>query len=105
MKFTYTDKAKEFIDENNIKELYIKLLMPKGSCCGVNTLRVDIKTEDSKNKQYYKVDYDNVVTTYFDPQFDMVLHDRYDEIVISVFGIGNMKKFISETEINPVSMS
>ena len=101
MNFTYTDKAKSHILDNNIKNIFVKLNMPKGSCCGINAIRLDIRTE-VKNKDKYKKTDNDLVDTYYDPQIDLIL-DKYDEVLIGVFGFGKMKKFVSQTEFNPVS--
>lgn len=103
MKFTYTKKAHDYIKDNNIENIFVKLVMPKGSCCGVNAIRVDIKTKVNIDKAYKLSEDNNIVDTYYDPQIDLIL-DKYDEIEIGIFGIGRMKKFVSQTEFNPVSL-
>lgn len=102
MKFIITDKAKEFADKKNIKEIFINPdLDSKESCCTVGTVDFDVSTKLVGNKEHYKKFSDKDIEIFVNPNFFSFVDDDI-EIEISAFGFGTFKKLYITNEINTI---
>lgn len=101
MKFIYSDKAKNYIKKNNIEKIFIREDLERGmGCCDLGSINLKITTKVS-NGDSYKKEKSDLVTTYYDSRLGALL-SNHSEIEISVFGIGNIKKFYTATEFSPL---
>lgn len=103
MKFIISDKAKDFADKKNIKEIFINPdLDSKEACCTVGTVDFDVSTKLIGNKEYYKKYSDKNIDIYVNPNFFSFIKDKDMEIEISAFGFGTFKKLYIKNEINTI---
>lgn len=104
MKFTLNKKALEFAKKKNINFLFIDPdLNAKENCCTIGTVEFSISHKDNGDRERYLKygeEVDNI-EIYYNPNIDFFI-DEDEEIEISVFGIGNFKKFYIVNEINSI---
>lgn len=104
MKFKLSKKALDFARKKNINSLFIDPdLNSKESCCTIGTVDFNISHKDTGDRDRY-LKYDDKadnVEIFYNPNIDFFI-DEDEEIEISVFGIGNFKKFYIVNEINSI---
>lgn len=103
MKFTYTKSAKDYIKKNKIKKIYISPRYPRGYSCGLNAIRLDIKTRPHAFISYLEL-YSDGVSTFYDPLLETFTKSSPD-IIIGCFGFGSIKKLACQTEFSSLSLA
>jgi|GEM_PF-1058526 len=102
MKFIYTKKAQDYIKKNNIEKIFIREDIERGmGCCDLGSINLKISQKVTKEDNLKKESSD-LVTTYYDPKLESLL-TNYPQVEISVFGIGNKKRFYTATEFSPLN--
>lgn len=102
MKFIYSQKAKNYINKNNIQKIFIREDIERGmGCCDLGSIKLKI-SQKGANEENYKKEVSDLVTTYYDPRLEALLANC-PEVEISVFGIGNRKSFYTVTEFSPLN--
>jgi len=101
MKFKLSDKAIDFAKKKNINSIFIDPdLNSKESCCTIGTVDFNVATKDVLDRDRY-LKYEDEIDIYYNPNLKSFV-DEDIELDISVFGIGNFKKFYVVNEINTI---
>ncbi|MCI7238046.1 MAG: hypothetical protein SOU08_06630 [Anaerococcus sp.] len=99
MNFLIDDKAKTFLDKKNIREIYVNPdLDTKGACCGPGVCDFVVTTKED-NKDNYKKERSKDIDIFYHPNLTMFFEDS-EEILISAFGLGPIKKLYVANEKN-----
>lgn len=99
MKFKIEEKAKEYIDDKNIKSLLIKIDQDsKEACCGLGSVDFTISENIDKVKGFKKIK-DEKIDIYYEPNMEFYFRDD-DEVIIGLFKFFKFRKLLIKNEIN-----
>lgn len=100
MKFTFTDKAKKYIEDKKIDKIMITTnTNSRNSCCGVGTVDFDIHLDFEKKSEKLKKESVENVEIFYAPALSYYFKDE-DIINISTLGLGKFKKLYITNEVN-----
>jgi hypothetical protein len=100
MKFTFTDKAKKYIEDKKIDKIMITTnTSSRNSCCGVGTVDFDIHRDFDKEPEKFKKEVNENLEIFYSPALSYYFKDD-DLVNISSLGLGKFKKLYVTNEVN-----
>lgn len=100
MKFKIEDKAKKYIDDENIKNLLVKIdSESRDACCGLGNIDFLIDKNISKKPKGFKSYSKEKIEIFYDPNLEFYFKED-DEVIIGTFKFLKFRKLLIKNEID-----
>lgn len=101
MKFILDAKALAYLENKNIRQIFINPdLDQKSACCGIGTVDFIISIKNEDKEKYLNTNF-NGIDIFYNPTLSMYI-DEDSQVDISAFGFGAFKKLYIVNEFNSI---